>query len=184
MHDIPRDTDPLRPGCLTAVFIFCLLHDENTKLWCTQIHLKACFSFKEQTYSSPLGPLASSMLPKAHSIWAPALQRYCLLDSINSPFVVSSTTLSPCGGRQEHKMPFWWRPASHVWWGNENAVLFFFLCLSHLFYVGPIYILNTRIFQTESQTRTKKKYSSLIRRRSYSWRVLNYQLQVEVVLWG
>lgn len=88
----------------------------HTKLWriWKRIH-KLVFILGNKKKGCPLAPLASSMLSQAHN-WAPAPQRYCLLDSINSPFVVSSTTLSPCGGRQEHKMPqtpFWWRQGSH-----------------------------------------------------------------------
>lgn len=106
------------------------------------------FSFREKIsiysillFFCPFAPLGSSMLSQYCSILEPTAQRQCLLDSINSTFVVCSNTLGPCGGRQEHiipQMPFYWVPTSHVAKGNEKTFFFFtafvtpILCLAFL----------------------------------------------------
>lgn len=107
------------------------------------------FSFREKIsiysillFFCPFAPLGSSMLSQHCSILEPTAQRQCLLDSINSTFVVCSNTLGPCGGRQEHiipQMPFYWVPTSHVAKGNEKT--FFFHCICHTYFMFGIFRL-------------------------------------------
>lgn len=110
----------------------------------------------------PLAPFASSMLSQAYGIWAPAPQRHSPLDSINSLFVVN-TTLSPYGGRQEHKMPRMFLMETRQLLYKAMKILFFFLLyLSHWFYVWYFWPCISQASQNHSHRKSNQKWKFLL----------------------
>ncbi|KAM7389460.1 hypothetical protein PAMP_023437 [Pampus punctatissimus] len=85
------------------------------------------------------------------SFLALAPNKLSLPDSINSLFVVSSTMLNPCRGRQKHKslqISLWWSSGSHVRSGKENIVLLTVFVARN--FSGPYIIAHLRITHRES----------------------------------